>query len=410
MMQRLRDFFDSDNFMPHGHCFLWQPDILWLHILSDAMIVSAYYSIPGALLYFVWKRKDLPFGIILWLFGAFILLCGTTHLMSIWVLWHPDYAIEGLFKAATGIVSIITFFVTVRLIPHALQLASPAQLAALNETLRQNISEREIAQQDLQRAYREMEKKVEERTAALNASLEQLSKSNDELDEFAHIVSHDLKEPLRGLHNNALFLLDDYKDKLDAKGAGYLDRLVHLSDRMQNLIEDLLYFSRLGHAELAIQETDPNLVVDEIGQMMESFLKEHNARIVVPRPMPHVVCDKPRITEVFRNLITNAVKYNDKPERLVEVGFLKSMDTPQGPARDVFYVRDNGIGIDPQFHEEIFGIFKRLDAASEDKGTGVGLTFVRRIITRHGGRVWVESAPGKGSTFYFVFSQKPVKP
>lgn len=406
MMQIVLDFFNSDDFMPHGHCFLWQPGILWLHILSDAAIVLAYYSIPAALVYLVWKRKDLPFGIIFWLFGAFILLCGTTHLLSIWVLWHPDYAAEGVLKALTGIVSIATFFVTIKLIPQALALASPAQLAALNAELQQNIAQRETAQKDLQHAYDVMEKKVEERTGELRTLLNKLAKSNAELDEFAHIVSHDLKEPLRGLGNNASFLLADYRNKLDKEGVERLERLTQLSTRMNQLISDLLYFARLGHDELAIQKTDPNAIIRDIEQMMESLLKEHNAHIDVPSLMPNVVCDKTRITEVFRNLITNAVKYNDKPQPQVEVGFMDSVETPQGRERDVFYVKDNGIGIKKEFYEEIFRIFKRLGEEDDDKkGTGMGLTFVRKIIDRHGGRIWLESNPGQGTIFYFTLTQ-----
>jgi len=109
------------------------------------------------------------------------------------------------------------------------------------------------------------------------------------------------------------------------------------------------------------------------------------------------------VTEVFRNLITNAVKYNDKAERLVEIGFSETVDTKDGPENNVFSVRDNGVGIDPEFHQEIFRIFKRLQNSSDgpDNGTGVGLTFVKKIVERHGGRIWLESEPGKGTVFYF---------
>jgi two-component system, LuxR family, sensor kinase FixL len=164
-----------------------------------------------------------------------------------------------------------------------------------------------------------------------------------------------------------------------------------------------MYFSRLGRGDLAIQATDPNAVIVEIRQMMETLLSEHGARIVVPHKMPVIVCDKTRVTEVFRNLITNAVKYNDKTERLVEVGFLQSLNTDTGPEKNVFYVRDNGVGIDPEFHQEIFRIFKRLQNApdGQEAGTGVGLTFVKKIVERHGGRIWLDSEPGKGTVFYF---------
>jgi light-regulated signal transduction histidine kinase (bacteriophytochrome) len=180
-----------------------------------------------------------------------------------------------------------------------------------------------------------------------------------------------------------------------------LNRLGQLCQRMERLINDLMYFSRLGRADLAIQETDPNAIVVEIKQMMETLLAESQARIVVPRTLPRIVCDKTRITEVFRNLITNAVKYNDKTDRIVEIGFLETVDTPKRTEKNVFYVRDNGVGIEPEFHQAIFRIFKRLQGPPDGSGTGVGLTFVKKIIERHGGRIWLESEPGKGTVFYF---------
>jgi signal transduction histidine kinase len=238
----------------------------------------------------------------------------------------------------------------------------------------------------------------------LQKYMDQLERSNQELDDFAHIASHDLKEPLRGLFNHASFLLEDYHEKLDEDGVRRLKRLSHLSQRMERLVNDLLYFSRLGRTELAIQETDLNGVIDEIRLMMEAMLTERHARIIVPRPLPRIVCDKPRVTEVFRNLITNAVKYNDKTKRTVEVGFREAANTHDGPESNVFYVRDNGVGIAAEFHDEIFRIFKRLNNTpdgQEQAGTGVGLTFVKKIVERHGGRIWLESVPGNGTTFYF---------
>jgi signal transduction histidine kinase len=239
------------------------------------------------------------------------------------------------------------------------------------------------------------------------AYLGQLERSNQELDDFAYIASHDLKEPLRGLANHASFLLEDYKDKLDEEGVRRLNRLGLLCQRMERLINDLLYFSRLGRADLAVKETDPNAVIVEVRQMMETVLGERHARIVVPRVLPQIVCDKTRVTEVFRNLITNAVKYNDKAERLVEIGFLESVNTKDALERNVFYVKDNGLGIDPEFHQEVFRIFKRLQNASDgpETGTGVGLTFVKKIVERHGGRIWLESKPGNGAVFYFNLSR-----
>jgi PAS domain S-box-containing protein len=239
-----------------------------------------------------------------------------------------------------------------------------------------------------------------------------LERSNKELDDFAYIASHDLKEPLRGIHNHSRFLLEDNAEKLDQESIGRLSRLVYLSQRMERLVNDLLYFSRLGRHELAIQSTDVGAVIADIESTLDVFLAERHAKIVVAANLPEIVCDKTRVTELFRNLITNAVKYNDKPEKTIEVGWKAEHPTPEGrAAHNVFYVRDDGRGIDPEFHTEIFRIFKRLQGTSDkEEGTGVGLTFVKKIVERHGGRIWLESELGKGTTFYFTLEASRDEP
>lgn len=249
---------------------------------------------------------------------------------------------------------------------------------------------------------------TKQKESSLRRYMQDLERSNRDLDDFAYIASHDLKEPLRGLFNHAQFLLEDYQNTLDADGVRRLQRLSALAHKMERLVNDLLYYSRLGRAELAVQETDPNNVVVDVAHMMEGILKELHADVSIAAPMPTILCDKPRVTEVFRNLITNAVKYNDKDVKRVEVGYLDDVTSPYGPERGVFYVKDNGIGIEEGYHQEIFRIFRRLNPAKNeaDNSSGAGLTFVKKIIERHGGHIWLESQPGKGSTFYFNLGRK----
>jgi two-component system, LuxR family, sensor kinase FixL len=230
--------------------------------------------------------------------------------------------------------------------------------------------------------------------------IEALKHSNQELDDFAFIASHDLREPLRGLSNNAMFLYEDFAEQLGKDGEARLLRMTYLCERMERLVNDLLYFSRLGRQELAIQKTDLNEIISDIESLMETTLQQVNARIVIPKPLPVIVCDLPRITEVFRNLITNAVKYNDKPEKIVEI----SCEDKSGER--VFCVRDNGVGIPLQFHNDVFRLFKRLNNEDDSvKGTGAGLTFVKKILERHHGRIWIESQMGQGTAFYFTIGQ-----
>lgn len=231
----------------------------------------------------------------------------------------------------------------------------------------------------------------------IEQSIYDLKRSNQDLDEFAYIASHDLKEPIRGLTNNASFLKEDYEDQLDSYGKERLERMIFLCNRMENLVDSLLYFSRLGRQDLAIQETNLTDLIEDIKLMSSDFLEESNAKINIINQLPALVCDSLRIKEVLRNLIINAIKYNDKDQKIIEIG------CHHDGVESVFFVKDNGIGIEEEFYNDIFRIFKRLNQEDDkSRGTGVGLTFVKKIIERHNGRVWLESEPHKGTTFYFT--------
>jgi PAS domain S-box-containing protein len=236
-----------------------------------------------------------------------------------------------------------------------------------------------------------------ENEAALAEYMKDLERSNQELDDFAYIASHDLKEPLRGVHNHATFLMEDYEKMLPEEGTKRLQRMQFLSKRMEVLVNDLLYFSRIGRHAMAMKETDLNAVVEDIRDTMELFLSEHNAIIITPEPLPVIKCDTTRVTEVLRNLITNGVKYNDSKEKIIEIGTVK-----HSGASMAIYVKDNGRGIPKDMYEEVFRLFKRLQKSEE--GSGAGLTFVKKIVERHKGRIWLESSLGEGTTFYFTLA------
>jgi light-regulated signal transduction histidine kinase (bacteriophytochrome) len=227
----------------------------------------------------------------------------------------------------------------------------------------------------------------------------ELERSNSELDAFAYIASHDLKEPLRGIHNYSSFLLEDYGDVLKEDGVSKLQTLMRLTQRMEDLIDSLLHFSRLGRVELVLQKVDINSVVKNVLDVLKISRKEDNVKIYIPRYLPIVRCDRVQIQELFTNLIGNAIKYNDNSEKWVEIGYLDI----SSPESVVFYIKDNGIGIREKHKEAIFRIFKRLHTANKyGGGTGAGLTIAKKIVERHGGKIWVESIYGEGSTFYFT--------
>ncbi|MBE9202345.1 PAS domain S-box protein [Synechocystis salina LEGE 06099] len=198
----LGDFFSANGYMPHGHCYLWQTPLVWLHVTADFFTAIAYYSIPVILLYFLRKRQDMPFPNIIFLFGAFILCCGTSHFFDIITLWYPIYWVSGVVKASMAIVSIITVSELIKIVPNALDLKSPTELATLNLALNQEIKERQTAEIALQELNNNLEKRVEDRTtqlAKINQQLEQeiqdktkakeaLEKNKDQLAQLAAIV------------------------------------------------------------------------------------------------------------------------------------------------------------------------------------------------------------------------------
>jgi light-regulated signal transduction histidine kinase (bacteriophytochrome) len=240
--------------------------------------------------------------------------------------------------------------------------------------------------------------------AELNLELE---RSNTELDAFAYIASHDLKEPLRGIHNYSNFLLEDYAELLDAEGVDKLHTLIKLTKRMEDLINALLHFSRLGRQELTFQSFNLNQSLESIAELFTVSKRGENIEIRIPRSLPKIVGDRVLLEEVFTNLISNAFKYNNQSEKWVEIGFLdptlsNSLE-PSQPQLLTFYVRDNGIGIQEKHLDTIFRIFKRLHSLNKyGGGTGVGLTIVKKIIELHHGTIWIESSYGRGSTFYFT--------
>ena len=229
--------------------------------------------------------------------------------------------------------------------------------------------------------------------AKINLELEQ---SNSELDSFTYIASHDLKEPLRGIHNYSTFLMEDYGEILDSEGREKLETLVRLTQRMEDLINALLFFSRLGRQEIHKSAINLNELIDNVAEVVRMSKPEASIEIIKMDNLPVIYGDKILLEEVFSNLINNAVKYNKKEDKIVEIGYEETEE-----AASIIYVKDNGIGIREKHQETIFKIFKRLHGQNKfGGGTGVGLTIVKKIIERHGGKIWLKSKYGEGTTFY----------
>lgn len=596
MLEILKNF-NSQQFIPHGHCYLWKTDLVWLHIMSDSLIALAYYSIPITLVYFVRKREDLPFNWIFLLFGSFIIACGTTHLMEIWTLWHPTYWLSGSIKAVTALVSVYTALELVPLVPQALALPSPAQLEAANEQLLHQINERQRAEAALQLAYDQLEMRVAERTAQLTAANERsqieiierqraeeevrllqtmtqaiseagdfhsalgvalhqvceatdwnfgeawipqldrkalmcspayytsdnklekyrklsesltfppgiglpgrawllqqpewvqdvsmlsdsislrsemaskcglkaglgipiianeqvlavvvffmfesraedqrlvelvttvatqlgwvigrkqaeeeikqlnqdlqrrtidLAATNKELEAFSYSVSHDLRAPLRAINGFSQILSNEYATQLAPEAKRYLQMVQDNAQQMGQLIDDLLSFSRLSRSQLKKQQIAPTAIVYHVLTALRHEQENREIEILIS-DLPTCQGDWALLKQVWINLLANALKFTRQRQiARIEVGYKQEDEV-------VYFVKDNGVGFDMQYAHKLFGVFQRLHRAEEYDGTGVGLAIVRRIIQRHGGRVWATAEVNQGATFYFTLESK----
>jgi light-regulated signal transduction histidine kinase (bacteriophytochrome) len=225
-----------------------------------------------------------------------------------------------------------------------------------------------------------------------------LERSNAELEAFAHTVAHDLREPLRGIRNFSCFLRDAASERLQPQELAWLETITALSGRMSGQIEALLQYAQSGRQDLAVRTVDLNQLLGTVLENLSAQIAESAARIEVPRPLPTIACDPVRTAAVFENLITNGIKYNDRSDKRIEVGYLDG-------TLPTFFVKDNGIGIPERHRDAVFQIFRRLHPREAyGGGTGAGLAIARKHIDHHGGRIWLESVPGQGCQFYFTLA------
>lgn len=663
MWQGMSSLLDHSDFMPRWSCGNWSAALGWTHILADLGTFGAYTAIPCVLGYFIWRRRDLPFPGLFFLFCCFIFACGTTHLIDACLFWWPVYRVSAIARVGTALVSWATVIALAPVIPKALAMRSPLDLereidarrrvelvlrarsvaldtamdgiaifdddkacvylnsawakqygyAQREDALRlrftrfhdeaavdtlqsdpsvelgskhrwrgeaaarrrddsrftaeisitslqmggfvvvsRDVSDRKRVEQERQKLNQTLENRVAEQTAELrrqsqlfqcvldsmaegvvvvNARAEivhinpaaahmfgqgeasvagttwpaglrvldadgkspcapdqtpviravngeqvddqrividrspdaeplwlsvtarplqtldgsvqgavgvyrdiglmrearaaeifyaeqleknnrELSRSIQELDDFAHVVSHDLKEPLRRMHHYAVFLLEDDKNRLDEEGVRKLSTLQHLARRMEEMLEALLQFSRIGRIELAVTETPLRDVIQDAIDTLRINVGEQDVEWRISDEIPAICCDRIRITEVFRNLIANALEYNDKDRRIVEIGCLSASTAPDNAlGRQVIYIRDNGIGIAEKHRETIFRMFRRLHGRDQyGGGLGAGLAIAKKIVERHGGQIWVESTVGQGSTFFVALPPRQGDP
>lgn len=571
MLRFWDDLFLFGQYIPHGHCYLWQSPLVGLHVSSDAVIALSYFSIPAMLVYFVRQRQDIPFTWIFWMFGAFITSCGLSHLMGIWTLWHPDYWLSGGVKVITAIVSCYTALELFPLIPQALALPSPAQLEITNQKLADEIQERKQAEAEILRLNQALEDRVAQRTTELqlanqqkeellrreqearqhleaaiaevkdyserltlaldaaqmglwdwdlltarvfwtaqheqlfdyapgtserfyedwanrvhpedlpraeqaiqealsqqqdyacqyriiwsdgsvrwidsfgrcyantegqpmrllgmsrditdrkliederrqaalqlqqqaealtqlNQSLAQskllLEQRNQELNQFAYIVSHDLKAPLRAIANLSEWMEEDLQGQLPPENQQQMQLMRSRVHRMEGLINGLLEYSRIGRVETSVESVSVGRLLAEI---LDSLDPPKTFTVAIAPNMPTCLTKRIPLSQVFSNLISNAIKHHDRPEGNIQITV-----SDLGSAYE-FAVSDDGPGIPVEFHDQVFAIFKTLKSRDSSENSGVGLSIVKKIVETEGGTIRLESQVGQGTTFRFTW-------
>lgn len=385
-MESMTHSMSTHGFMPHGMCYLWEPSILWTHVLSDAVIALAYFSIPAALAVFSVRRPDLVYRPVLWLFVAFILLCGMTHLFSIWTVWNPHYQVEGLIKALTAGVSLATAVTLWPLLPRALAMPSTVQLQRSNQALQAEIGRRDEAEARLMAATGQLEHRVRQRTR-------DLERANTALRQFAATAAHDLQAPLRHVQIFSQLVEQEEADRLSEDGKKHLIKVRDAAQRAQTLIRVLQEYAQLVNRLHQTEQVRVGAVIDAAVAGLDDEVQASGAKFDIG-DIPDVEGDPALLTQLFQNLVSNAIKYRSALRPVITI---RGEPGPDGLVK--ISVADNGIGIDPVHSSAIFEMMKRLHDDSHYPGMGVGLAFCREIVESHGGEIWLDETHLDGARF-----------
>ncbi len=373
------DFWNSitNGFMPHGYCLRWDGPLLFVFIVGNVGIALAYFLIPAALRHFVGKRKDLPYPHMFRLFAAFILSCGLTHLVKVWTLYQPAYWIEAAIDLWTAGVSLVTAFLLMPLIPEALKLRSPVELDRTNREL-------------------------QERTAELQAAKEMAEHALETKSRFLATVSHEVRTPMAGIIGlSELLSMQDLGEENNETVRAIFDS----SNRLLQILNDILDASKLGEGKIVIEKRrfPVRSVVGEVAQLLrpEADKKKLRVTTVLDEGIPEQVFgDELRLRQVLLNLGFNAVKFTESGGIKIS-GLITATEEKSITIR--FSVTDTGIGIATDKLVRIFQPFEQAQQSTTRVygGTGLGLSISKNLVELMGGKIGVESEPGKGSTFWF---------
>ena len=384
MFEYFRSLWDSERFAPHGYCLQWQPELIWTHVVADALIGIAYFSIPVAIASFLTQRRDVQFGWVVWMFAAFIMACGLTHFFGIWTLWRPDYGIEALVKAATAGVSVFTAAALWPLLPRAIALPSPAQLQRANDDLTLRVAERDAALEALRQ-------ETQERMRA-----EEMLRQSQKMEAVGQLtggIAHDFNNMLTVVLANL-----DKAQRLATEDPTLQRSLKHAAlgaERAAELTDRLLSFARRQPLQSAKQ--DPNAILSGMEALLDRTLGSDItvATDLEPEAWP-VVVDGNQAESAVLNLAVNA--RHAMPDGGTLTLVTRNVADGGGPAAGewvMIEVRDTGMGMSEEVKARAFEPFYTTKAVGE--GTGLGLSQVYGFAKQSNGHVVIDSEIGKGT-------------
>lgn len=372
MIDFFSKLFDTSGFPARWHCGMWDEGHGWLHILSDVLIFGAYTLIPVSLLIFAWKKhREILYAKLVWLFAAFIMACGIGHLIEASIFWHPWYRFSGVVKAITAMVSWATLVMIILKLPMALRVPG---LLTVNKQLETLVVEQ-------------------------SRTTKELKRSNEDLDQFAYVASHDLKAPLRSIRSLASWIEEDCTGLLPENSQRHLNQLKNRVERLDALLSDLLTYSRAGR-----EMSDPQLVdLTELTRKVAAYLVPSDGQFKVEIDVKSIqfLTWRVPLEQILRNLVSNALKHHGGQSGLIKI------EAEAKPDVVILSVADDGQGIAPEFHQRIFGMFQTLKSKDEVEGSGMGLAIVARLVERIGGQVTCKSEVGQGAKFILVLPQVP---
>jgi signal transduction histidine kinase len=352
----------ADRLLPYGQSYLWRPEVVWLHVLSDCVIALAYFTLPFVLFRIARRRRDFAFRWFVMCFGAFVLASGVTHVLHALNIWNTAFLFEAIVKLVAAILSIPTAILLWRSLPDILTLPSQRELRDANESL---------------------------------------GRANRELEAFTASVSHDLRSPLTTIAGQA-GLLELSMPNANEDQRKRLGKIQGSVKQMSELIDALLVLSRISRHTLHREVIDASALIETIVSDLRQSDPARKVQVTIESGLS-VHGDRRLIGDLLRNLIGNAWKFTAKTEHArIEIG-----QASPGPMATLF-VRDNGAGFDMAHAKKLFQPFHRLHSPAEFDGSGVGLATVARIIDRHGGRIWADAKPNAGATFYFTLPTAPL--